>query len=137
MAAKSSKPGRRGPVLVVDDDVALRSELAEFLERMGYAVMVASDGNEALEKAQAARPSVVVMDVGMPQLDGLRAAEILTLLRHTEQVVLMSGVPEQIAAAAERQGIAALLLTKPIDLEALLRIVDGLTLTRRPAPAGA
>lgn len=117
-------------LLVVDDDDALRMELAELFERVGYRVLSAADGIEAVEIAREQAPTVVLMDVGMPQLDGIAAAEIMTLLRHTEQVVLMSGNPELVTDAAARQGLTSIVLTKPLTFDICRRVIDSLALPR-------
>ena len=58
-------------VLVTDDDEALRGEIVEYLERKGLMVEEAADGAEAVSRMAALRPDVLVMDVHMPELDGL------------------------------------------------------------------
>lgn len=127
MAAGKGSPQHQAPtLLVVDDDDDLREELAELFGRVGYHVLQASNGIEAVEIARDKRPDVVLMDVGMPQLGGVRAAEIMTLLRHTEQVVLMSGNPEMVAEAASHRGLAPIVLHKPLSFDVCRRVVDSL-----------
>ncbi|MDD3443891.1 MAG: response regulator [Zavarzinia sp.] len=118
--------GKKPTILVVDDDFDLRTELAELFGRVGYDVLEASNGIEAVEVAREKRPDVVLMDVGMPQLGGVRAAEIMTLLRHTEQVVLMSGNPEMVAEAASHRGLAPIVLNKPLSFDICRRVIDSL-----------
>ncbi|PWR21144.1 response regulator [Zavarzinia aquatilis] len=127
MSAANQKPGAKSPtILVVDDDEDLRSELVELFGRIGYKVLEAANGIEAVEIARDKRPDVVLMDVGMPQLGGVRAAEIMTLLRHTEQVVLMSGNPELVAEAASHRGLAPIVLNKPLSFDICRRVIDSL-----------
>ena len=118
--------GKKPTILVVDDDFDLRTELAALFGRVGYDVLEASNGIEAVEVAREKRPDVVLMDVGMPQLGGVRAAEIMTLLRHTEQVVLMSGNPEMVAEAASHRGLAPIVLNKPLSFDICRRVIDSL-----------
>ncbi len=125
-AALPAPDDKRPSLLVVDDDHDLRSELAELFERVGYRVLQAANGIEAVEMAREQRPDVVLMDVGMPQLGGVRAAEIMTLLRHTEQVVLMSGNPELVAEAASHRGLAPIVLNKPLSFDICRRVIDSL-----------
>jgi hypothetical protein len=89
----SLKPGgatgsrRRAPanrVLVVDDNVDAADTLEALLTMEGFAVTVAYDGAAALEKAQSHAPDVVLMDIGMPRMDGYAAR-----LRRPENVVLI------------------------------------------------
>src|SRR5439155_9026916 len=67
-------------ILVVDDDRAVRESLRRSLEFNGYQVEMASDGQQALESVNSARPDAIVLDVMMPRLDGL---EVCRRLRGT------------------------------------------------------
>src|SRR5258706_7406886 len=68
----------RASVLIVDDDGMLRALLAELLGSAGYRVLLADNGKAALSVAERARPSLVLTDCSMPQLDG---AELVRRLR--------------------------------------------------------
>lgn len=58
-------------ILLAEDDTLIRKLLTEALERSGYRVVAASDGREALELLDEARPNMLLTDVGMPHVDGL------------------------------------------------------------------
>ncbi len=58
-------------ILVVDDEAKITQLLRDYLERAGYAVSVAGDGESALSLARARRPDLIVLDLGLPRLDGL------------------------------------------------------------------
>ncbi len=58
-------------ILVVDDDPQIRDVLGVALERAGYKTLMARDGAEGLSKAQAQRPDLAVLDIGLPEMDGL------------------------------------------------------------------
>ncbi len=60
-------------VLAVDDDSLTRTVLGKVLERMGYTVVLASDGQEAVARYQAEAPDLVLMDITMPEMDGYAA----------------------------------------------------------------
>ncbi len=62
-------------ILVVDDDADIRQLLRELLERIGYAVDEAEDGKTALRRLFANAPSLVILDVTMPELDGYQTLE--------------------------------------------------------------
>jgi CheY-like chemotaxis protein len=66
------QPRRR--VLVVDDNLAAAEMLGIILERLGNEVRTAGDGEEALRVAEAFLPEIVLMDLGMPKMDGYTAA---------------------------------------------------------------
>lgn len=59
-----------GPVLVVDDDDSIREFVSVALSEEGYRVATAEDGREALAKARAERPALILLDLWMPGLDG-------------------------------------------------------------------
>ena len=72
------------PVLIVEDDPPTRRMLVEALaEEGGFAVAIARDGREALERAQATRPGVVLLDIQLPRLDGHEVARRLKADRAT------------------------------------------------------
>lgn len=73
-------------VLVVDDEPQIRVVLRAYLEREGYAVDEAATGKEALAHAAALRPDLVLLDIGLPDLDGL---EVLRQLRMTSDVYVV------------------------------------------------
>ena len=90
-------------VLVVDDHVIVRQGVTALLEREGFAVVgEAADGMRAVELAKELRPDVVVLDVGMPVLNGLAAAraihtslpatKLLLLTMHTEDQYVLEGL---------------------------------------------
>jgi len=67
----------RNKILLVDDDESNRDMLSRRLEHRGYQVVTAVDGREALERARAETPSLILMDVTLPVLDGLAATREL------------------------------------------------------------
>lgn len=73
-------------ILVVDDDPTISEVVARYLEREGYDVEVASDGEEALARGQSSHPDLVVLDLMIPKVDGL---EVFRLLRATESVPII------------------------------------------------
>ena len=95
----SPDPATSGrPVLVVDDDRKIVALVRAYLEREGYRVVAAYNGREALEKARAESPALIVLDLMLPELDGF---ETMRLIRADSDVpVLMltarSSLPERI-----------------------------------------
>ena len=110
-----------GPVLVVDDDDAIREFLALALADAGYAVATAADGAEAVAKAADAAPAMVLLDLQMPVMTGQEALAALRRLPARIPVVFMTaGLRSQ--AEAERHGADGYLV-KPFDLDQLLDLV--------------
>ena len=64
-------------ILVVDDEPKITQLVRDYLESAGFAVVTAGDGNEALMRARTERPDLVILDLGLPQLDGLDVARSL------------------------------------------------------------
>ena len=106
-------------VLVVDDELSIRRLLRNTLERAGYEVVEAVDGRAALAMVAAERPSAVLLDLGLPDRDGL---ELVPLIKKQDDVVILVIS----AREATDQKVAALDLgaedyvTKPFDGEELL-----------------
>jgi DNA-binding response OmpR family regulator len=106
-------------ILLVDDDALLRRSLAFNLERAGYRVSTAASAEDALALAQRDRPDLVLLDIGLPGMDGLDA------LRHLDAHV---GVPVIFLTARRRELDEVLGLelgaddyvSKPFDLDVLL-----------------
>jgi DNA-binding NtrC family response regulator len=116
----------REQVLIVEDDAAQRLGLQQLIRGWGFAVEVAIDGADALEKIAAVRPGIVLSDLVMPRLDGLG------LLRAIQQqypdittVLLTAQGTVETAVAAIKEG-AYDYLTKPIDLPRLRILLDQL-----------
>ena len=79
-------------VLVVDDHAAVRSEVRSTLQDQGLDVVgEATNGEEAIERAEKLNPDLVIMDVSMPVLDGLNAAKIIKRSHPQTQILMFSG----------------------------------------------
>ena len=110
-------------VLVVDDDEATRKGLTALLSGWGYGVGQAADGEEALAKAGAVLPSVVITDLVMPKLDGLALLRALQAELPFAAVILVTGQGSiDTAVAAMKEG-AYDFLTKPLDVARLKMLI--------------
>jgi DNA-binding NtrC family response regulator len=116
----SSKP----TILIVDDEPDSRDALQTLLGTWGYATEIASEGREALQKAAALRPSVVVTDLMMPDMDGLGLLTALQQEMPRVPVIILTGrATVDTAVGAMRQG-AYDYLTKPVDLDRLRLLIE-------------
>jgi CheY-like chemotaxis protein len=121
-----------GRVLVVDDDSVIANSLARIFTVAGYAVGVASDGVETLERVRREAFDVFVLDLAMPRLDGLKTLRYLRqILPAARLVILAAYISPEDRAAALRYG-AAIVLVKPPDLDELLGVVERLVGDREP-----
>jgi putative two-component system response regulator len=114
-----ASPQSLWPILVVDDDDAVRRTFAQILGRAGYTVDTANSGEAAIEALGREQFSAVLCDVRMPGIDGL------TVLRHARSLdpevtlIVISAVDDAATALAALRAGASEYLTKPIEREAL------------------
>jgi len=136
----ASAPSRR--VLVVDDNVSSAQSLALVLKLEGYDVQVAHDGAVVLEAARRFRPEVVLMDIGLPGMDGYQLARRLRqeqdLGAGIALLVAVTGYAEDEARRRSHEAGFDHHLVKPIDPDALLALLSSLEWaepTERPEPS--
>lgn len=106
------------PILVVDDDQAILSTVAEILHLEGYPVATAGNGMEALAAVERERPSLVLLDMRMPVLDGWGFARQLRA-RGVDLPILVMTAAQDAGSWAEEIGAEGY-LAKPFDLLDLL-----------------
>jgi DNA-binding response OmpR family regulator len=112
-------------ILVVDDEPKIVQLVRDYLERAGFAVSTARDGTEALMRARSERPDLIVLDLGLPQLDGL---EVTRRLRRDSGVpiIMLTARHEETDKVVGLELGADDYVTKPFsprELEARVRAV--------------
>ncbi len=113
-------------ILVVDDESGITGLLEDALSRDGHAVVAASSGEEALQKAGELSPDLILMDIVMPEMDGYEATVRLRQLPglHGTPVIFLSGKPaEEDGGRAFAVGAAAY-LRKPFSERQIRDIVN-------------
>ena len=123
-----------GSILVVDDEEAVRESLRRALTLEGYEVSLASDGSEALRSLSTRAPDAVVLDVLMPELDGLDVCRQLRSAGDATPVLMLTARDTVGDRVAGLDAGADDYLVKPFALEELLARLRALL--RRTAPAG-
>ena len=110
-------------VLIADDEESIRMLVSRMLRRAGFDPIEAADGQYAIDKLDAGAFDAVVLDLMMPRVDGFGVVEHLieTQPRMMEKTVIMTAFPQ--SAAKERLHHVCCILSKPFDLDELLRIV--------------
>jgi DNA-binding response OmpR family regulator len=109
------------PVLVVDDDDAIRTLVERVLRREKYEVESARDGHEAIEKLSRNDYGTILLDLMMPRVDGLGVLRFLESERpHVEKSVIVMTANLHGAAEAAGTKPTFTILSKPFDLEQLL-----------------
>jgi two-component system cell cycle response regulator DivK len=115
-------------ILVVEDNEPSRDVLSRRLERRGYRVLLAVDGRQAVSVAQAAKPDLILMDLGLPGIDGFEATSQLKAdpaTRHIPIIVLSAHAmtnDRDMALAAGGDDFD----TKPVRFEQLLGKIESL-----------
>lgn len=119
---------KRRRVLIAEDHADTRFMLRVFLEARGYEVMEAANGEEAIGLCESARPDLVLLDGGLPRIDGLG---VMSRIRSDYAsprlpVVFLSGHAEEVAQRAAFDAGCDDYLTKPFELEQLCAVLTRL-----------
>jgi two-component system, response regulator PdtaR len=111
-------------VVVAEDEALIRLDLVEMLTEAGYDVVgQAGDGEAAIELTEKEKPDLVVMDVKMPKLDGISAAERIAKQRIAPVVILTAFSQRDLVERARDAGAMAY-LTKPFTIEDLMPAIE-------------
>jgi DNA-binding response OmpR family regulator len=130
MATKAAKK-----ILVAEDDPDIRRIITLTLAKTGMVVLAAQDGEEAFEKAVSLQPDAIVLDIGLPKMDGLALCEKLRRTDNTAQIpvgFLTAEVGTESYKKAKNAG-GLLYMPKPFKPEKLVSFVQILLASQRPA----
>ncbi|MDC0712346.1 response regulator [Stigmatella sp. ncwal1] len=110
-----------GPILIVDDEFGIVEALRDLLADEGYRTIIASNGRQALERMEAERPSLVLLDYMMPVMNGPALLGVMQATPHLKDipVVMMSASPPSLW---EHLPCAAF-LPKPFEISELLKLI--------------
>jgi CheY-like chemotaxis protein len=114
----------RPTVLIVDDDREQAEQIGTFLSKFGIAVLLEDNGFAAVNTIRRVEPAVVLMDVRMPGLDGIKAAQLASGLQNKAKIILMSGYADQIKRASEEELDVFAVIDKPLALRVLIRFIQ-------------
>ena len=131
----NSDTADRPVILVVDDLPDLIDLYTDYFGAQGFEVVAARDGEEALEAARQRTPVVIIMDLGMPNLDGCNATRALKRRPETRGVPIIV-VTANVAAIHVNDAWSAgadAVLSKPLEL-AILKLAIGHALRKEPIP---
>ncbi|HQV57155.1 MAG TPA: response regulator transcription factor [Ilumatobacteraceae bacterium] len=124
-------------VLIADDDRAIRESLARALSLSDYQVVQANDGAAALSLVASANPDVAVLDVMMPNVDGLTVCRVLRSEKNRLPILMLTARTETADRVAGLDAGADDYLPKPFDLEELLARIRALLRRTQPDDADA
>jgi CheY-like chemotaxis protein len=108
-----------GKILVVDDEPEVRLVLTEFLESRGYEVTAASSGAEAISLVDVVKPHVVLLDVTMPEMDGMETLKRLAAANPGLPIIMVTANADVDVTSRLLAMGAADYIPKPFDLEYL------------------
>ncbi|WP_435822075.1 response regulator transcription factor [Actinacidiphila alni] len=134
----SAQPGGPGPgsVMVVDDDAAVRRSLGRALRLRGFTVTEADGGAAALDLLARTPPDILVLDISMPDVDGIEVCRTLRAGGDDLPVLVLSALDEVADRVAGLQAGADDYLVKPFALEELVLRLHALLRRRPPRPDG-
>ena len=116
--------GHTLPILVIDDDQAMRNMLETVLLDEGYSVLLARNGKEGLEQVSKQRPALVLLDLMMPVMDGWQFLEAIKQMpEYSDLPILLLSASRQLNATAKDNAVKAY-LSKPFELVKLLSYID-------------
>ena len=110
-------------ILVVDDDRNLRQTIQWVLEEEGFSVRTAADGQEAVEQAIARQPALIILDMGLPLLDGEKVANQIHARYGKSVPIVLITADGQAEEKSQRVG-ATSFLRKPFQIDYLIEVVQ-------------
>jgi two-component system, cell cycle response regulator DivK len=122
-------------ILLVEDNEMNRDMLSRRLQKRGYEVVIAEDGEQGVRLAQSETPALVLMDMSLPVLDGWEATRQLKAAPATRSIPVIALTAHAMAGDRERalEAGADDFDTKPVELTRLLEKIEAL-LAKKPAP---
>ncbi len=128
-----STNGKNPTILVVDDDEVLGQVLARVLTREGRTVLRASNAAQALQLADQQPPQLALVDLCLPDIDGVELAKSLRSRHADVPLILMTAYPLRLRDHPEKADHFTRILTKPLNVQELRQAVD-IALEQTPAP---
>ena len=104
-------------ILVVDDVDTIARVYARFLERQGYEVHIAYNGDEALLQYDQFKPDLVISDIRMPKMSGFELASALRKKNPDIKIILMTGYADEAEVLEQQKSHGFPFFTKPADLQ--------------------
>jgi CheY-like chemotaxis protein len=115
-------------ILLVEDNEMNRDMLSRRLQKQGYEIVIAVDGEEGLAKAQSERPALVLMDMSLPGIDGWEATRRLKAAPQTRAIPVIALTAHAMADDRDKATAAGCddFDTKPVELSRLLSKIQAL-----------
>ena len=111
-------------ILIADDAEFSRTRISRTLNDAGYYVIEAQNGSEALDAYQSEKPDLVIMDIGMPVMDGLTALRQILAFDPNAKIVVLSRIGQEKSVVEALEAGAETFFLKPFDSNFVLAAVD-------------
>ena len=117
-------------ILIIDDDIAIRSVLLLLLEREGHQTIVAENGRRGLDILETRDVDLLIIDVFMPEMDGLETIRLVRQIKPNLPIIVMSGGAQQLGSIPDYLSMATKLgaiesVRKPFKPQELMAAVTG------------
>jgi signal transduction histidine kinase/ActR/RegA family two-component response regulator len=118
--------GKRRKILIVEDEVTTLETLRELLKQWGHEVKVAQDGTSALEIVTSYQPEVILLDIGLPDMEGYEVARQIRQEKQREEILLvaLTGYGEEETQRRSQEAGFDYHFTKPVDFDALKKVLN-------------
>jgi DNA-binding response OmpR family regulator len=118
-------------ILIADDEPNILLPLEFLIRKAGYDVSIARNGNETLEIAEREKPEIIILDIMMPDIDGLEVCKILLKNPKTQQakIIFLSAKSKEIDVQKGYDAGASLYITKPFSTRTLMEKIKELSTT--------
>lgn len=107
-------------ILVVDDVDTIARVYARFLERQGYEVRIAFNGEQALEEWNKFHPDLIISDIRMPKMSGFELANTIRKKAPKQKIILMTGYADEAEVLEQQKSHGFPFFTKPADLQTVV-----------------
>lgn len=123
----------KGRILIVEDNMDNYELVRIVLERAGYDVFLAVNGRDGVDAARAQKPDLILMDLGLPEMDGWNAAEKLKASEETKSIPLYALTAHTLPGERKRAILAGCdgYVAKPIQMKDFLNVVEEALLVER------
>ncbi|MBX3006726.1 MAG: response regulator [Melioribacteraceae bacterium] len=113
-------------ILVIDDSDIIRTTLRKFLSEYDLEVITCNDGLEGLQKAIEHNPKLIMLDLLMPNLDGIRLLRVLKVMEQLKHipVIIISGHTDKSNVIAAMEAGAEKIISKPLSKEVLIKTIN-------------
>lgn len=116
-----------GTIMIVDDSDFMRQHCVALVQKLGHDIVEARNGREAVELYQRVKPDAVLMDITMPDMDGLEALQEILALDPDANIAMVTAVDQQHSTLQALKTGARVVIAKPYEAETIKATLQKLT----------